>query len=357
MHRKTFVQMIRFGLLTLSCFGFLAARAQTTVLEEHFDWPAGALIRDHGWYAHSAATTNPLAVSAPGLFWTQTTYRGSGQGLSVTVSNTGSDENRPFSTSLDSGLVYGSFLFRIEGVVDSSAEGYFFHFAEYNSVATPVYTSVASAHRARTFLVRGDDPSTFRLGLTFNSASIPGNQGVDLTAPLDTGVTYLAVLKYEMVLGADNDRVSLFIFEDGDSIRTEPTTATLGPLSGTARDLTAVQGIALRQYSASQRVRVDGLHCASNWNLLSGNPGTSVAPNASINLRAYPNPAIGGKLRIEFPQEQSYTIQLLGIEGHNKQEWITNASYHEIDEMASGFYILRVQTQDGQTAHQKIWVP
>jgi hypothetical protein len=357
MRKSRFIYLNCALLLSFSILGLLATKAQTSLLEEQFDLPAGALIRDHGWYAHSAASTNPLAVSGPGLFWTQTPYRGSGQGLSLAVNNTGSDENRPFSTNVDTGSVYSSFLFKVEGAVDSSAEGYFFHYIEYNSVTTPVYTSVATAHRARTYLVRGDTPATFRLGLAFNSASVPSNQGIDLTGPLDIGITYLAVLKYEVIPGADNDIVSLYLFEDGDSIAVEPLTPTLGPLTGTARDLTAIQGIAWRQYSSSQSVRVDGLYSARNWNLVSSNPGAFFKPSTTFTFKTYPNPATAGKLRVEFPDEQLYLIEMMGIDGMTKYQWQTNSLFYEIDGLNPGLYILRAQKQDGQNAYQKIWVP
>jgi len=331
-------------------------RAQTTLLEEHFNYPANAAIRDHGWYAHSAATTNPLTVTAPGLFWTLTPYRGSGQGLSLAVNNTGSDENKPFSSSVDSGTVFTSFLFRAEGVIDSSAEGYFFHFLEYASPATPIYTAIATAHRARTYLVRGDAPATYRIGIAFNSASVPGSQGVDLTAPIDTGTTYLAVLKYEIISGADNDQVSLYLFEDGDSIRTEPATPTLGPLTGTARDLAAVQGIAWRQYSAGQRIRVDGIYSARSWELLSNNPGTYIAPINPFNIKAYPNPAVSGKFRIEMPDDQACHIQILGINGQIQREWKAQSRYQEVEQLNPGLYTIRVISSNGQSTHQKIWV-
>jgi hypothetical protein len=337
------------------CWG-AGASAQTSLLEEHFNYPVNAAIRDYGWYAHSAASTNPLIVTAPGLFWTQTPYRGSGQGLSLAVNNTGSDENKPFSASIDTGTVYTSFLFRAEGVIDSSAEGYFFHYLEYASPATPIYTAIATAHRARTYLVRGDAPATYRIGLTFNSASVPGSQGVDLTAPIDTGTTYLAVLKYEIISGADNDQVSLYLFEDGDSIRTEPTTPTLGPLTGTARDLAAVQGIAWRQYSASQRIRVDGIYSGRTWELLSNNPGTYIAPTEKYNIKAYPNPAVSGKFRIEMPDDQACHIQIFGVNGQIHREWKAQSRYQEVDQLGPGLYTIRVMSIKGQSTQQKIWV-
>ena len=343
--------------LFICCIGTFKVHAQNALLEEHFDLPAGAAIRDHGWYAHSASTTNPLTVAAPGLVWTQTPYRGSGQGLSLPVSNTGSDENRPFSLSVDSGAVYAAFMMRAEGVVDSNSEGYFFHFLEYSSVTAPVYSSIATAHRARTYLVRGDDSAHFRLGLTFNSASVPTSQGIDMTAQLDTGTTYLVVLKYNVVSGADNDQVSLFLFADGDSLNAEPATPTLGPLTGTARDLTAIQGIACRQYSATQRIRVDGIYCTREWNFLASNPGTRVKTDPTLSMIVYPNPVVNGRVRVVFPDEQPYLLQLRSADGRLLRTWHTASGTIDVSELPSGLYHLRAGNQEGKFAQYKLLIP
>jgi hypothetical protein len=50
--------------LFLICFSSLYS--QKTFLRENFNYPAGALLNANGWYAHSAGTTSPIAVTAEG---------------------------------------------------------------------------------------------------------------------------------------------------------------------------------------------------------------------------------------------------------------------------------------------------
>lgn len=65
------------------------AVAQTLLLTENFDYPAGAQLRDHGWNPHSAAATNPQTVVATGLSLGNTVYFGNSIGGAALVNNTG----------------------------------------------------------------------------------------------------------------------------------------------------------------------------------------------------------------------------------------------------------------------------
>jgi hypothetical protein len=240
-------------LLFLAATATIGGYAQNPLLVEHFNDTTNALLTNMGWYAHSGGTTNAVAVVSPGLSWTQTAYPGSGVGNAGGVVNTGQDVNKPLAANVDTGAVYTSFLIKANGTVATS---YFFHYAEYSNIATPNYSSITTAFRARTFVRPGTNPATqFKVGLTFNNSSVTA----DTTANLTIGTTYLVVVKYQFVSGAANDQVSLWLFEDGDNIASLPATPTIGPLTGTAADLTAVQAIALRQGAAGQNVIVDGI--------------------------------------------------------------------------------------------------
>ena len=240
-------------LLFLAATATIGGYAQNPLLVEHFNDTTNALLTNMGWYAHSGGTTNAVAVVSPGLSWTQTAYPGSGVGNAGGVVNTGQDVNKPLAANVDTGAVYTSFLIKANGTVATS---YFFHYAEYSNIATPNYSSITTAFRARTFVLPGTNPATqFKVGLTFNNSSVTA----DTTANLTIGTTYLVVVKYQFVSGAANDQVSLWLFEDGDNIASLPATPTIGPLTGTAADLTAVQAIALRQGAAGQNVIVDGI--------------------------------------------------------------------------------------------------
>jgi hypothetical protein len=277
--------MKRFYTLFLLCLGYFTSFGQTTLLTEHFNYPADSLLQSNNWFSHSAGTTNPIRVSNGGLSWTTTPYIGSGVGNAAAVSNTGSDENRPFSSFVSSGNVYTSFLLRVDTAVTTGNTGFFFHIGQYTNTTTPVFTSISTGFRARTFILPGNSASNYKLGLAFNATSA----GSDTTAQnLNVGQTYLVVVKYIFVPGALNDSVSLYVFQDGDNIAQEPATPTIGPLAATASatDLDFAQLVALRQYSSTQRITVDGLIVKTNWSLLPPPPQTSLPitwDNQAIN--------------------------------------------------------------------------
>jgi hypothetical protein len=275
--------MKRFYTLVLLCLGYFTSFGQTTLLTEHFNYPADSLLQSNGWFSHSAGTTAPIRVTNGGLSWTTTPYIGSGVGNAAAVSNNGSDENRPLNPFVNSGNVYTSFLLRVDTAVTTGNAGFFFHIGQYANTTTPVFTSISTGFRARTFLVPGNSASNYKLGLSFNATSVGG----DTTAQnLNVGQTYLVVVKYIFVPGALNDSVSLYVFQDGDNIAQEPAAPAIGPVAGTQSDLDFAQLVALRQYSTTQRITVDGLIVKTNWSLLPPPTQTSLPitwDNPAIN--------------------------------------------------------------------------
>ena len=268
--------MKKWYLSLLSCVGLSFATAQTVFLAEHFDYPADSLLQKNGWYSHSAAATNPIKVTDGGLSWSKTNYKGSGVGNAAAVNNTGADENRPFTNDATSGTVYTSFLLK----ANASTQGYFFHLGAYSDITTPDYTKVSSAFRARTFVAPGTNATDFKLGLMFNSATVTNYSG-DLTL----GETYLVVVKYTFIDGAGNDEVSLYVFADGDDISMEPSTPTIGPLTGDMADLTAIQCVVLRQYSSTQDVTVDGIIAQDAWDLVPATQKTTRTVKLSVDMK------------------------------------------------------------------------
>lgn len=257
-----------------------SVQAQTVLLTENFDYTAATNLQSNGWSSHSAAATNPIQVVSPGLSWSLTPYRANNVGNAAGVNNTGSDENRNFSSYPNSGNVYLSFLTKVQA---PGANEVFLHLGQYTNTTTPVFTSINGAFRARTFVAsaNGAGANKFRLGLSFNSGTLAN----DTTAHLDTSKTYLVVVKYSFISGTLNDQVSLFLFEDGDNIALEPATPTIGPLTGSQADADFIQLVALRQFNANQRITVDGIVAQTSWDMLATNTwngsawSRGVAPN------------------------------------------------------------------------------
>lgn len=332
--------------------GATTASAQTLLLTENFDYPAGAQLRSHGWNPHSAAATNPLTVAATGLSLGNTVYFGNGIGNAALVNNTGADENRPFTANRDSGDVYASFLFKTTGAVTDTGSGVFFHLVTYSNTTTPDFTSISTAFRARTFVATGSTAATFRLGLTFNSGTVPTTVGTDLTNDLDTAKTYLVVVKYSFVSGADNDQVSLFVFEEGDTLRNEPATPTLGPYGGTAADASVLQGAALRQFNAGQKVMVDGIYVRDHWLLQPAN--TSVQDAAfGAQLEMYPNPYTGGALYIKSQNDAPMKARLVDLTGRTLFETTVQDGQINLPTQTAGLYLLQLE-QAGKVAIKKL---
>jgi hypothetical protein len=290
-------------LLYLALTATIGGYAQNPLLVEHFDTTANTPLTNLGWNSHSTSgnpsTSNPQVVVSPGLSWTQTAYPGSGVGNAGGVLENGQDVSKPLSANVDTGSVYTSFLVKANGTVVS---GYFFHYAQYSNIATPNYTLISSAFRARTFVLPGTNPAAqFKLGLSFNGSSVTS----DTTSNLTIGTTYLVVVRYKFVPGAANDEVSLWVLTDGSSIASLPAVPTIGPLTATAigtppapaPDLTAVQGIALRQYATGQNVIVDGIISDRTFAFAPPPPATSnVTFNVDMNqvTQSFTTPEVNG---------------------------------------------------------------
>lgn len=219
-----------------------AFEVSDALLVENFNYTAATLLTSNGWTAHSAAGTEAITVNSTGL--TFPNYP-SVSGNSALVDNTGEDVNRSF-TSVTSGIVYVSFLVQVSQIVD----GYFLHIGP---------SPLGSTFIGRVFIQGTGDGITYRFGLTKYSEAATYS-----TTTYNKDTTYLVTLKYEIVTGTTNDQVSLFVFTSADDYSSEPSTPTIGPLTPVATDCDPGT-IALRQYSASQNVVVDGIRVTTDW--------------------------------------------------------------------------------------------
>lgn len=239
---KWMVTIILISLVSL--FG-MSAWAQ--LLEENFDYTSGDNLTSHGWTAHSAGGTNPITVTSPGL--TYSGYPSSGIGNAALLDGpSGEDVNRTFTAQSTAGTtVYASFLVNVS---TGRTGDYFFHFGG---------TTIGSTFVGRVFAqVDGSGNLEFGFARTTDTPTYTNNN-------YSFNTTYLLVLKYEIVSGATNDIVSLFVFTSGVP-SSEPGSPTLGPLSS-GTELTSVGTIALRQGGATSApdVKVDGIRVATSW--------------------------------------------------------------------------------------------
>lgn len=213
------------------------------IIADDFNYTNGALLTANGWTAHSGAGTNAIDVgTANGLTYAgysgTTGFTAAVVGNAALLDQNGEDVNKAFAAPVTSGSIYLSFLVNVTTAVD----GYFL------SMGTGT-TTFFSRFYARPSATAGK--INFGIG---NSAATYG------TADFDPGVTYLAVIKYEVGTAGN---VSLWIFPSGipatEAAAGTPTATATG--SGGA----SVAGVYLRQYSATQNITVDGIRAYATW--------------------------------------------------------------------------------------------
>lgn len=317
-----------FAFLCFSSFAF----AGSPLLIEDFDYTAGDALTAHNWSAHSAATTNPILVTSPGL--TFTGYTGSNIGLAAGVNNTGQDVNKLF-TAQTTGSVYASFL--VNASATSTAGDFFFHFFD---------PTANTAFRARTFIT--SQAGQMQVGLTFNAATLPTN----MSTLLNFGETYLFVVKYSINDGALNDQVSLYVFKAGDDFSTEPTTPAVGPLTGTAADIVPT-GVALRQFDANQRITVDGIRVRTEWHL-NDDFTTGLNPlNGNQTIICYPNPVTDGFVNLVNGGSSIKDVQIFDVLGKKVLNQQTISNRVDVSALNAGIYILKVSANN-QTSSSRL---
>ena len=265
--------MKKFFTLLVFCAFVFTTKAQ--LLTENFSYTVGQAITANGWTAHSAAGTNAITVTAPGLSYTG--HPGSGVGNAVTMTTSGEDDNRTF-TSTNSGSVYFSFLVNLSAVQGGD---YFIGVLQNTSIfPVRVYAKTDGAG-----------------GFYFGASK--GNS----TAAYETNVrslntTYLVVAKYTYNTGTTTDDVvDLWV---NPALGGTETTATIPNITGTSLDATSISAIYLRQGSAASAAtpQVDAILVGTTWADVTpsgATPSLSISSplssfgNVCINTTAGPN--------------------------------------------------------------------
>ncbi|HPT32853.1 MAG TPA: hypothetical protein PLW67_13475, partial [Prolixibacteraceae bacterium] len=238
---KKILHLERLAVLAFILLTGMFCNAQP-VLTENFDYANGTLLTAAGWSAHSGPGTQAVDVVVPGLSFTG--YGLSNIGGAARIDNNGEDVNRTFAVQ-SSGTVYAAFLVNVASLVD----GYFLHLG-----GDPIST----IFRAKLFTAGTADPFNFGISVGANTATTVSGGAFNLNK------TYLLVIKYEVIDGTTNDKVSLFVFS-GAIPATEPATPSVGPLTDATMSDINPGSIALRQFSASQNILVDGIRIGKTW--------------------------------------------------------------------------------------------
>lgn len=247
----------------------LTASAET-YLAESFDYAEGNLYGNGKWVKYGKKTTAPIQVAKSPL--TFAGYQDNAAGNAVRLTKESGEYCqvlfRDKGTDAAKGTVYYSALVNVSELPSGSRTAAFMALTGANSLdATKFGDAEAGSEGAGLFAQASGEG--FKLGVSRNVANL-GNVKTSVAwadEECALGTTYLVVVKYEIVDGADNDRISLWINPaKGDA----ESAASVVAEEECSESLADVRGIELRQGSSSVAKTpvavIDEVRVASTWN-------------------------------------------------------------------------------------------
>lgn len=247
----------------------LTASAET-YLAESFDYAEGNLYGNGKWVKYGKKTTAPIQVAKSPL--TFAGYQDNAAGKAVRLTKESGEYCqmlfRDKGTDAAKGTVYYSALVNVSELPSGSRTAAFMALTGANSLdATKFGDTEAGSEGAGLFAQASGEG--FKLGVSRNVANL-GNVKTSVAwadEECAIGTTYLVVVKYEIIDGADNDRISLWVNPaKGDA---EPAASVVAE-EESSESLADVRGIELRQGSSSVAKTpvavIDEVRVASTWN-------------------------------------------------------------------------------------------
>lgn len=247
----------------------LTASAET-YLAETFDYVEGNLYGNGKWVKYGKKTTAPIQVAKSPL--TFAGYQDNAAGKAVRLTKESGEYCqmlfRDKGTDAAKGTVYYSALVNVSELPSGSRTAAFMALTGANSLdATKFGDTEAGSEGAGLFAQASGEG--FKLGVSRNVANL-GNVKTSVAwadEECAIGTTYLVVVKYEIIDGADNDRISLWVNPaKGDA---EPAASVVAE-EECSESLADVRGIELRQGSSSVAKTpvavIDEVRVASTWN-------------------------------------------------------------------------------------------
>ncbi|MGU3376976.1 beta strand repeat-containing protein [Chryseobacterium sp. M5A1_1a] len=215
-----------------------------SLLTDSFNYAPGTLLTATNWTALAGTGTNNITVSSGNLSLAGSI--GNGMGNKIPLANNGQDVYRTFTST--TAPVYSSLVVNVSA---ANATGDFFY-----SIGT---SAVPSSTVGAKLFVKSNG-SGFSFGVLRGTGGTPVYETV--VRPFNTNM--MLVLKYEVVAGATNDAVKLYI---NPSLSSEPSIADVEYTAAIGSDAGAFSAIALLQGTAANAptLEVDGINVGASW--------------------------------------------------------------------------------------------
>ncbi|QEC44580.1 T9SS type A sorting domain-containing protein [Pseudobacter ginsenosidimutans] len=244
MIKLALLKTIAWILVIISCA--LAPVSAQTLLTESFNYTGGTPLTSNNWTVRASGTP-VINVSAGNLNHSSSLTNDIGNKVQLT--NTGQDVYRTFTssnTTLYAGMVVN---------VSAAATGDFF-FILGNSTSPETYGSK--------IYIRSDGSGGFNFGVVRGTGGTPVYESTSRSF----GTNYFLVLKYEVVAGATNDAIKLYV--DPSPVATEPGAAAVQYNAATGAEISAsypLSSVGLYQgtAAAAATLQIDNIHVSTTW--------------------------------------------------------------------------------------------
>ena len=324
------------------------------VFKDDFSYPpVDSLEGTCGWYRSGVNTSYNIKVVSPGL--TYAGYAGTGLGNTAYLSNSGEGDVlfHNLSSAITSGAAYMSFMLRIDSLPGTMTQGYCICYNP-NTGGTNLNTRM---------YIKRLTGTTFNFGI-YKSYSVSYNNTV-----YNSNTTYLVVLKYSIVSGANNDSSKIYVFSSG-----VPATEPSSPLAFAtdSLDYTGQGSVCLTNNYAQTGLRgcsikIDGIRIGTSWSssVLSSVRQISNEIPSSFSLKQnYPNPFNPvTKISYELPNSGPVTLKIYDALGNEIQTLVNESqisgSYEtewDASGFASGVYYCRLESRGNSLSRSMILV-
>lgn len=294
-----------------------------------------------GWNRSGLNSPYNVKIVAPGLSFPGYSGTGTGNTLLFTNNPDGDIVLHSFPTQTE-GNVYLACMIRVDSLGTNATQGY-----------NICFDAAGSSTNLNTQLyVQKSTSNTFKFGIR-KRGSVAYTSSV-----YNISTTYLAVMKYSFIAGADNDSAKLFIFSSSIPSN-EPVSPAAFSVTGT--DNVNIGEVAVTNlYSQGtalnlSNIKIDGIRISTSWiNLgLTGIEQTSATVPSGYYLgQNFPNPFNPvTNIYFSIPEAQNVRIVIMNMLGEEITELINNdlaagtfkLSYNA-ENLSSGVYLYRIET-------------